>query len=71
MRRRIKPEPVPGARVLLDRRQACAAIGCDPRTLAKLIDAGTIREITLGGLRRIPASELDRLVDEPQPPAAA
>lgn len=53
--------------------QAAELLGCSPRHIARLLARGELLSVRVGGLRRIPRTELEKAMapKEPPPPSPA
>lgn len=51
---------------LLTSQQVADFLGASLRTIQRRIADGTIRPVKLGGIVRIPASEITRIMDQPR-----
>ena len=60
-RRRVAADPVP--RVLLRIPEFAAAAGISRAAVYNLLGTGELKSVKLGGSRRVPFSELQRLAD--------
>jgi excisionase family DNA binding protein len=49
-------------------KDAAAALGCSPRHIARMIGRGELVTIDVGGARRIPMRELERITSTPVAP---
>jgi excisionase family DNA binding protein len=52
-----------GQRMLLTRAQVAEILGCSPRTVARLVERGELRQVHVGRLARFRPLDVDALVD--------
>ena len=51
-------------RKLLTVREFAEQLGCSDSSVNRMLKLGTVRKVKIGGMVRIPASEVDRLIEE-------